>query len=87
MGELTLARIQLMHEEFYVHVYTSLKSYPLERPTGDCRFFLGNIRSISALYWYTANQIVQADCIYRYHSSCNCSAPYLICICSYVSLV
>jgi len=39
MVELTIARIQLMHKEFYIHVYTSLKTYPLERPTGDRRFF------------------------------------------------
>jgi len=39
MGELTIARIQLMHKEFYIHVYTSLKTCPLERPTGDRRFF------------------------------------------------
>lgn len=38
VGELTLARIELVHKEFYIHVYTSLKTYPLERPTGDRRF-------------------------------------------------
>jgi hypothetical protein len=37
MGDLTLAKIKLMHKGFYIHVYTSLKTCPLERPAGDRR--------------------------------------------------
>jgi len=39
MGGLTLPIIQLMRNGFYIHVYTSLKTYPLERTTGDRRLF------------------------------------------------
>jgi len=58
MGELTLARVKLMHKEFYIHVYASLKTYPLERPTGDRRFFRVNYTQ----YKYTLLVYCKSDC-------------------------